>query len=504
LTPSIQDIAIDSQGNVTVFSGIAFGTYTINYRICEAINLSNCKEATITIVVSDTTPPTWITNPLPVDISVSCDAIPDAPVLLATDSCGSATVVNNLDVIVAGTCAGDYTITRTWTATDLSGITTPHTQTITVTDTTAPVFTGTLPFDVTVDCASIPVANILMANDNCSTTPLTAILTETITPALPTECPIKSRIRREWNVSDACGNAATPLVQIITVQDLLAPTIDSTYPATLTATCDAIPPVVQPTITDNCATVGNGLVVTQLADVPSITAPNGIYTITRTWEATDGCNTKTFTQVVTITIPNYIQQAPQLYANCNIDNSLKYDLLKEIQKTYPAIFTNGTFNDVDELGASFDAANGTFEPYNVAIGDYKIEYTNNDPLCPSKVIFEIRVDDDCTVENCQTLDVHNALTPNGDMDNETLVFDGITSECYKNNLLEIYNRWGVLIYEKENYDNLNNPFTGMSDGRSTIKKGELLPTGTYFYFIKFRSTIGDIEPKSGFIYLTRD
>jgi large repetitive protein len=61
-----------------------------------------------------------------------------------------------------------------------------------------------------------------------------------------------------------------------------------------------------------------------------------------------------------------------------------------------------------------------------------------------------------------------------------------------------------LIYEKENYDNFTDPFTGMSDGRSTVERGKLLPAGTYFYFIKFRSSIGDIEPKSGFIYLTRE
>ncbi len=500
----IANIQIDNQGNVVVFSGIAFGTYTITYKICEATNLFNCKDAIVTIVVADTTPPTWLTNPLPTDIPVSCDAIPVAPILLATDSCGSASVVNNPDTVVAGTCAGNYVITRTWTATDLSGNTTLYTQTITVTDTTAPVFNGTLPADTTVDCATIPLAPIITATDNCSLIPLNAVLTETITVALPTECPKKSTIRREWNVSDVCGNAAVAHVQIITVQDSTAPVIDPTFPLTLTATCDAIPAVVQPNITDNCTTIGNGLVITPLVDVSSPIQPNGTYTITRTWEATDGCNPKTFTQEVTVTIPNYILQAPQLYANCNIDNSLKFELLTEIQKTYPSIFTNGTFNDIDELGASFDAANGTFEPYNVAIGDYKIEYTNNDPLCPSIVIFEIRVDDDCTVENCQTLEVHNAVTPNGDMDNDTLVFDGISTECYKNNSLEIYNRWGVLIYEKENYDNLNDPFTGISDGRSTLNKGTLLPTGTYFYFIKFKSTIGDINPQSGYIYLTRD
>jgi hypothetical protein len=41
---------------------------------------------------------------------------------------------------VDGSCVNSYVLTRTWTATDECGNTTTHKQTITVVDTTKPVF----------------------------------------------------------------------------------------------------------------------------------------------------------------------------------------------------------------------------------------------------------------------------------------------------------------------------------------------------------------------------
>jgi hypothetical protein len=46
-----------------------------------------------------------------------------------------------------GNCANNYTLTRTWTATDESGNETVYTQIVTVQDTTKPVFVEDLPQD---------------------------------------------------------------------------------------------------------------------------------------------------------------------------------------------------------------------------------------------------------------------------------------------------------------------------------------------------------------------
>ena len=58
----------------------------------------------------------------------------------ATDNCGEVTI-DVVETTIAGACAGDYTITRAFTATDDCGNATSATQTITIIDTTAPEFT---------------------------------------------------------------------------------------------------------------------------------------------------------------------------------------------------------------------------------------------------------------------------------------------------------------------------------------------------------------------------
>src|SRR5690606_33177164 len=120
---------------------------------------------TQTITVEDSTAPVFVET-LPTDITVSCDAIPAAAVLTATDNCGSATV-SFTETSTSGSCANNYILTREWIATDACGLTTTHTQTITVEDSTAPVFVETLPTDITVSCDAIPAAAVLTATDNC-------------------------------------------------------------------------------------------------------------------------------------------------------------------------------------------------------------------------------------------------------------------------------------------------------------------------------------------------
>ena len=70
-------------------------------------------------------------------------------------------------------------------------------------------------------------------------------------------------------------------------------------------------------------------------------------------------------------------------------------------------------------------------------------------------------------------EVFNLVTPNNDGFNDYFKIAGI--ENFPENQVLIYNRWGVLIYEMENYgntENSENVFKGFSDGRITINKGD--------------------------------
>ncbi|WP_166922032.1 PKD domain-containing protein [Flavobacterium poyangense] len=88
------------------------------------------------------------------------------------------------------------------------------------------------------------------------------------------------------------------------------------------------------------------------------------------------------------------------------------------------------------------------------------------------------------------LKVHNEFSPNDDGVNDVFYIDCIAN--YPKNVLEIYNRWGNLIYTQQGY---KNTWDGTADGSS-----KLLPVGTYFYILD----LGDGTPKtSGWLYLKR-
>ena len=103
------------------------------------------------------------------------------------------------------------------------------------------------------------------------------------------------------------------------------------------------------------------------------------------------------------------------------------------------------------------------------------------------------------VEGCK-VEVFNAVTPNNDGNNDYLFIRGL--DCYNDNSIEIYNRWGVKVYETQGYDNSTRAFRGYSEGRVTINKSEPLPYGTYYYILKYKDYTGNSLTKTGFLYLT--
>lgn len=71
--------------------------------------------------------------------------------------------------------------------------------------------------------------------------------------------------------------------------------------------------------------------------------------------------------------------------------------------------------------------------------------------------------------------IPNVFTPNGDGLNEVYKIDGIYNRCNDNITVEIYNRWGIKIYES------NDP---LFEWNGKNKSGNKVPEGTYFIIIK--------------------
>jgi gliding motility-associated-like protein/uncharacterized repeat protein (TIGR01451 family) len=106
------------------------------------------------------------------------------------------------------------------------------------------------------------------------------------------------------------------------------------------------------------------------------------------------------------------------------------------------------------------------------------------------------------VQSCEMV-IPNGFSPNGDGIQD---FWRITCiEKYPDARIEVYNRWGNLVYQKNNYGNIDvhGPTDAWWDGYSTNKwtlGSDKLPSGTYFYILD----LGDgSKPLNGFIFLNR-
>ena len=97
------------------------------------------------------------------------------------------------------------------------------------------------------------------------------------------------------------------------------------------------------------------------------------------------------------------------------------------------------------------------------------------------------------------IEVFNALSPNGDGQNDFLRIEGL--DQFVSNSVEIFNRNGVKVYETSNYGSNGNVFRGISDGRITIRKKEELPSGTYYYILRYEDADGNKFNKQGYLYI---
>jgi hypothetical protein len=194
-------------------------------------------------------------------------------------------------VTTPGNCAGNYSITRTWTATDDCGNHASASQTIHVQDVMAPTIAA-LPAPSTIDCPAVPVFAQATATDTCDSE-VSLTFNDVTTPG---NCAGNYSITRTWTATDDCGNHASAS-QTIHVQDVTAPVLSCS--ANQILECGANPVFSAPTMSDSCDSnpILNDLGITTTYN------SDGSVTYTKTWTATDACGNVSSSCSQSITVP---------------------------------------------------------------------------------------------------------------------------------------------------------------------------------------------------------
>ena len=188
------EVSIEVSSETT--AGACAGEYTITRTFTATDDCGNSSSATQTITVQDTTAPELS---IPADYTAECSdelVMDDAT---ATDNCGEVSIEVSSET-TSGDCAGEYTITRTFTATDDCGNSTSATQTITVQDTTAPELS--IPADYTAECSDELVMDDATATDNCGTVSID-VVSETTAGDVLVSTRLLARSRQRTTVATA-------------------------------------------------------------------------------------------------------------------------------------------------------------------------------------------------------------------------------------------------------------------------------------------------------------
>ena len=418
--------ASDNCGEVTIevssetTAGDAAGNYTIVRTFTATDDAGNSSSATQTITVQDTTAPEFTF--VPADYTVECSDEMPMDDATASDNCGEVTIEVSSET-TAGDAAGNYTIVRTFTATDDAGNSSSATQTITVQDTTAPEFTF-VPADYTVECSDEMPMDDATASDNCG-----EVTIEVSSETTAGDAAGNYTIVRTFTATDDAGNSSSA-TQTITVQDTTAPEF-TFVPADYTVECSDEMPMDDATASDNC-----GEVTIEVSSETTAGDAAGNYTIVRTFTATDDAgNSSSATQTITVqdtTAPEFTFVPADYTVECSdempMDDATASDNCGEVTIEVSSETTAGdaagnytivrTFTATDDAGNSSSATqtitvqDTTAPEFTFVPADYTVECSDEMPM-----------DDATASDNCGevTIEVSSETTAGDAAGNYTIV-----------------------------------------------------------------------------------
>lgn len=465
----------------------------------------------------------------------------------SANSCGIASLTLDRDSF---TCANVGLQTVTLTVTDNNGNTTTGTATVNVVDDSVPTAVAQN-LNVVLDAsgsATITAAQIDNgSSDNCGIATMTIDETEFT-------CDEVGNNTVTLTVTDSSGNRATTTA-VVSVTENLFPIaiaqdinvdIDDTGQVSITAeqidngssdNCGIASITVEPS-TFNCADIGTNTVTLKVTDNSgNISTETATVTINPIPAPTTTQTNQEFCRSDNPTIADIIVNENNVAFFSTINSTAPFPTDNPIYNgTYYAAFKFGDCVGADRLPITisvtdappptgptsqefcvelnptiaslttdqtavqwYDVANGgTALPTTTPLEDNGFYYASQTANgCESSTRLEVEV----ILNECDIF-VHNALTPNGDGRNDILTIRNI--EKHSDNHLQVFNRYGSLVFETRNYGvDANSTFRGIANKSPNVAVGtQLLPHGTYLYIFNYQGLDGNAKSKSGYIHLT--
>ncbi|WP_179316138.1 gliding motility-associated C-terminal domain-containing protein [Winogradskyella undariae] len=261
-------------------------------------------------------------------------------------------------------------------------------------------------------------------------------------------------------ISDAfCSNITTVTVsETIVVDGLLDPNLSFSYATPICPNEDyALPTVSSEFNSGGTYSSTAGLVIdSSTGEIDILSSDLGNHTVTYTYVADE--------------------------TDCINDGFDEFDVVIEASNTVSFNIQDFCLNasDIELPSSSLEGYTGTWYPSTVdtsTLGVYTYTFTPDSEFCAITTSFEI---------NVSTCFIPEGISPNNDDINDNLDLSSFNVKKIK-----IFNRYGVEVYTKLDYED---EWHGQSN------KGDKLPTGTYYYIIDFND---NIDSKIGWVYVNR-
>ena len=444
-------------GKISVPAGTKSGTYTIQYKICHTENsITVCDTATATIKVGSTP---IVAKADTYTITNGTSTTTTTGTVLDNDKLGTKTPTTTDVILTVVTTTTDVAeATKTPTLNNNGTVTVPsgtksgtyeivysicerlNPDNCATATATVKVFVPTVVTPTTIEAVNDGVTTITSTIGG--TTP--SVLTNDKLNGVPN--PSISSVTLTWNTATPTGFTLNPNGTI---------TVAPNTPVGIHTISYTICAVASPTV---CSTAS---IVVTVSGTTTSTTP--VLPIAVDDRSTTTINTPVVVNVLGNDIPNGAT-TPNVVATpangtvvVNVDGSIEYR-------------PNTNFEGTD-----------TFV--------YKLCNTDG---CASATV---------TVDVVNKIVPYNGMSVNGDGKNDYFHIGGI--ERYPNNVVRIYNRWGVKVFETEGYDNVTRVFRGISNGRVTIEQADKLPQGTYYYVIEYYDSNNNKESLVGWLYIKK-